>query len=69
MVRSSRNINKGGCESLYNYRSSSYTNKTLTIEVAIAIKDGLPSEEALKSVTINPARVLGVDGRVGSNSL
>ncbi|HHT89498.1 MAG TPA: amidohydrolase [Firmicutes bacterium] len=31
-----------------------------------AVKAGLPREEALKAITINPARVLGIDDRYGS---
>lgn len=40
--------------------------KLLPLEVAVVIRDGLPFEEALKSVTINAAKILGVDDRVGS---
>lgn len=38
----------------------------LTISAALAVKAGLPKEEALKAVTINPARILGIDDRYGS---
>ena len=31
-----------------------------------AIREGLPEEDALKLITINPAKILGVDDRVGS---
>lgn len=34
--------------------------------VIFAIRDGLPEERALETVTINPARILGVEDRVGS---
>ena len=30
------------------------------------MKDGLPQEEALKAITINPAKILGLDKRIGS---
>jgi len=33
---------------------------------ALAFKNGMPEEEALKAVTINPAKIIGVDDRVGS---
>ena len=33
---------------------------------ALAFKYGMPEQEALKAVTINPARIIGVDDRVGS---
>jgi imidazolonepropionase-like amidohydrolase len=32
----------------------------------MAIREGLPQARALETVTINPARILGVDDRVGS---
>jgi len=38
----------------------------LTIAAGMAVKHGLPYEEALKAITINPAEILGVDDRVGS---
>lgn len=38
----------------------------LPICVGLAISKGMPYEKALESVTINPARVMGVDNRVGS---
>jgi imidazolonepropionase-like amidohydrolase len=31
-----------------------------------AVKAGLPYEEALKAITLNPAKVLGIDDRYGS---
>ena len=33
---------------------------------ALAVKEGLPEEEALQAITIFPAQILGVDHRVGS---
>lgn len=38
----------------------------LPIQAALAHKDGLPEEEALKAITINPAEIMGVADRVGS---
>jgi N-acetylglucosamine-6-phosphate deacetylase len=41
--------------------------RRLNLEAAKAVKyGGVPPEEALKFVTLNPARQLGIDGRVGS---
>ncbi len=40
--------------------------KLLPLQVAVAIRDGLPFEEALRAVTINAAEILGVSDRVGS---
>jgi len=40
--------------------------RTLAIEAAHAVKYGLDREEAIKTITINAARILGVEKRVGS---
>jgi len=40
--------------------------KYLTINAALAVREGMPEEEALKAITINPAEVIGVADRVGS---
>ncbi len=34
--------------------------------IGAAIREGLPEEEALRAITINAARLCGIDGRVGS---
>ncbi len=38
----------------------------LPLCAGIAVRDGLPYEEALRAITINPARICGIDNRVGS---
>ena len=38
----------------------------LAASAAFCAKAGLPREEALKALTINPAQILGIDGRTGS---
>jgi len=45
-----------------------YVPKThvLLFEAALAVTYGLPYEEGLKSITLNPAKLLGIDKRVGS---
>ncbi len=45
-----------------------YVPKTRVIlwEAALAVANGLPYEEGIRAVTINPARLLGIDKRVGS---
>ncbi len=48
----------GGSGSLYSNR--------LPFEAGVAVAFGLPEDEALKAVTINPARFLGLDDRIGS---
>ncbi|RYD03242.1 hypothetical protein N752_20640 [Desulforamulus aquiferis] len=38
----------------------------LALSAGLAVKGGLPEEEALKAITINAARLVGIDKRVGS---
>lgn len=38
----------------------------LPLCASLAMKDGLTQEEALKAITINPAKILGLDDRIGS---
>jgi imidazolonepropionase-like amidohydrolase len=38
----------------------------LITQAALAVREGMDRDAALRAVTINPARVLGVDDRVGS---
>ncbi|WP_337589530.1 amidohydrolase family protein [Kribbella capetownensis] len=38
----------------------------LVHQVTLAVKEGLDREIALRSITVNPARILGVDDRVGT---
>ena len=38
----------------------------LRLQATVAVRGGLPPEEALRAVTSVPARVLGLDGRLGS---
>lgn len=38
----------------------------LRTQAAIAVKYGMEPEEALKAITINPARLMGLEGRIGS---
>ena len=40
--------------------------KYLTINAALATREGMSEEEALKAITINPAEIIGVADRVGS---
>jgi imidazolonepropionase-like amidohydrolase len=34
--------------------------------VIVAVREGLPKERAIETITINPAKILGIDDRVGS---
>ena len=38
----------------------------LTLNAALAVREGMPEDEALKAITINAAEIIGVDERVGS---
>lgn len=52
---------------LFAIRSDDPSNsRNAPFEAAQAVAFGLPEEEGLKSVTLNAAKVLGVDNRVGS---
>jgi len=44
----------------------SWNERNLPYEAATAASYGLPKDEALKSVTLYPAQILGIDDRVGS---
>ncbi|MCX7780859.1 MAG: amidohydrolase [Negativicutes bacterium] len=39
---------------------------SLRLEAALAIKEGLPRDAALRALTIHPAEIAGIDARVGS---
>jgi len=45
--------------------SAAYTNR-LAYEAGVAVAFGLPEEEAVKAVTLYPARMMGIGDRVGS---
>ena len=38
----------------------------LSLSAALAAKAGLPEYEAIKAITINPAKILKLDDRIGS---
>lgn len=40
--------------------------KYLTINAALAVREGMPEEEALKAITLSAAEIIGVADRVGS---
>ena len=40
--------------------------KYLSINAALAVREGMSEEEALKAITINAAEIIGVEKRVGS---
>jgi imidazolonepropionase-like amidohydrolase len=38
----------------------------LALQAALAVKEGLDPDTTLRSITANPARILGLDDRVGT---
>ncbi len=44
----------------------SYDTQWLPVKIGVAVREGLPYEEALKAVTINPARAMKLDDRIGT---
>ncbi|MGI8449423.1 MAG: amidohydrolase family protein [Streptosporangiaceae bacterium] len=38
----------------------------LAYQAALAVKEGLAAATAIRALTINPARIAGIDGRLGS---
>lgn len=47
-------------------RNAEDVDERLPMQAAYAIRGGLSPERALRAVTIDPARMIGIDGRVGS---
>lgn len=45
---------------------ASSATKYLGIQTGIAVREGLPMEDAFRCITINPAEILGIADRVGS---
>jgi imidazolonepropionase-like amidohydrolase len=46
--------------------SSSVAERYLTYQAARCVRHGIPRQAALEAITLNPARMLGVDDRLGS---
>jgi imidazolonepropionase-like amidohydrolase len=38
----------------------------LVHQATLAVKEGMDREDALRSLTVNPARIIGIDDRVGA---
>ena len=47
-------------------RSNTYNVRNLPYHAATAVAYGLSTDEGMKAITLSPARILGVDDRVGS---
>ncbi len=56
---------KGGVQFAFGTFGNQFV-RNLPYEAAAAVAFGLPYEEALKAITINPARIWGVDDQLGS---
>ena len=57
---------KAGIEDFCLMADDSSATKWLPVHVGIAMRNGLSFEQALKCVTINPAKLLKLDDRIGS---
>jgi imidazolonepropionase-like amidohydrolase len=44
----------------------SHNVRNLPMPAALSVANGLSEEEAIKALTINPAKILGIDSMVGS---
>jgi imidazolonepropionase-like amidohydrolase len=44
----------------------SYAERMPTYQAAQCVRAGIPRDEALRAITLNPAKMLGIDGRLGS---
>jgi imidazolonepropionase-like amidohydrolase len=44
----------------------SYAERMLNYQAAQCVRYGVPRDEALRAITLNPAKMLGLDGRLGS---
>lgn len=59
-------LGKAGVMICFSSGSDPSIGKDLPYHAARAVAFGLKKEEAIKALTINPARILGIDDRVGS---
>jgi imidazolonepropionase-like amidohydrolase len=54
------------CFDILGFGVNSHRVRSIPVPASISVAHGLSEEEALKALTINPARILGVDSLVGS---
>jgi imidazolonepropionase-like amidohydrolase len=57
---------KAGCKWAFQTDATSQAIQYIIAAPAIAVREGLPEEEALKALTISPAEIIGLSSRVGS---
>ena len=61
-----RAFHKAGVKMIFSTDTSTFGSSYLWSQAATAVKYGLPRQEALKAVTLNPAEILGLQDRIGS---
>ncbi len=61
-----KKLYEAGVQYAFAYNGRPPNLRNLPYQVAKAVSYGLPKEEGLKAITLYPARILGVDDRVGS---
>ena len=54
------------CFDLQGFGVSSHNVRNLPVPASISVAHGLAEEDALKALTINPAKILGIDDQLGS---
>ena len=59
-------LNAAGCRVSIISDSPVTRQSHLRLCAAMAIENGMPAFDALRAITLNPARHIGVEGRVGS---
>ena len=59
-------LSKAGVKVAFSHTGSLGTGRNLPFYAGTAVAHGMDPDEALKALTIHPARMLGVDSRVGS---
>lgn len=59
-------LSKAGCQVSIITDSPVIPQEYLALCASLAIKSGMEEKEALKAITINPAKHIGIDNRVGS---
>ena len=64
--RNAGELVKAGVQICFSTGNDPALGKDLTYHAARAVAFGLDRDEAIKALTINPARILGIDDRVGS---
>jgi imidazolonepropionase-like amidohydrolase len=59
-------LHKAGIQTVISYGGLSWRTRNLAFLAGSAVAFGLEKEEALRMITLNPAKILGIDALVGS---